>query len=379
MPASDLQLPLRSAWVEIHLQALRRNFDLLRQAVAPSVQVLAVVKDDAYGHGALPVARVALEAGAWGLAVATLAEGLALRQAGIRAPILLLGQRQPAELPWCVRHRLTCAVQDEATVRQLARAAARAGRRVPVHLKVNTGMNRYGVRWTGAAALAEVILREPALELEGVFSHFAAAEAADKSSALLQLERFQAVLQALAKPGARGPRRHLCNSAGLLELPRAHFDLVRPGLLALGVYPSETCRRLPGLEPVLSVKARIEALHTLEPGEAVGYGLRYTARSRRRIAVVPVGYGDGYPRLSNQGHVLVRGRRAPLVGTVAMDALTVDVTDIPETQLWDEVVLLGRQGAEAISASELARLKGSIVYDVLAGWRARLPRVYLPA
>jgi len=171
--------------------------------------------------------------------------------------------------------------------------------------------------------------------------------------------------------------RHLCNSGGFLDLPQAHFDMVRIGMLQYGVYPSKVCRRLEGIEPVMSVKARIAGIQNLAAGDVVGYGMRYRAESPRRIAVIPVGYGDGFPRVRNQGFVLAHGRRAPLVGGVAMDALTVDITDIPEAGLWDEVVLMGRQGDEEISVHEVAQWKNSVSYDVLAGWRARLPRVYV--
>jgi alanine racemase len=171
--------------------------------------------------------------------------------------------------------------------------------------------------------------------------------------------------------------RHICNSGGFLDLPHAHFDIARLGILPLGIYPSTVCRRIPGIEPAMSVKARVAALQQLQPGDSVGYGMRFTAASARRIAVLPIGYGDGFPRVRNQGFALIHGRRAPLVGGVAMDALMVDITDIPETQLWDEAVLMGRQGEEEISIHEVARLKNSVSYHVLTGLRARLPRIYV--
>ncbi|MBE7500848.1 MAG: alanine racemase [Verrucomicrobiales bacterium] len=367
--------PLRPAWIEINIRHLRRNFEIVNAFKPRHVQVLAVVKDEGYGHGALTVGRAALDAGAACLGVATLDEALALRENGLDAPILVLGPQQQAELPWCVRHALTCAVQDAAQVKALAHAAARARQRVPVHLKLNTGMNRYGIRWTEALSLVELILAQPSLELQGVFSHFAMSDEADKSFALLQLERFQSVLAQLAARGIHVKYRHLCNSGGLLDLPQAHFDMVRIGLLPLGVYPSRVCRRLPGLETVMTVKARIASIQEIGPGETVGYGLRYTAPNHRRIAVLPVGYGDGFPRVRNQGGALIHGRCAPLVGGVAMDALMVDITDIPEAGLWDEAVLLGRQGDAEITVQDVAQLKNSVSYDVLTGWRARLPRV----
>ena len=369
------RIPLRSAWIEVDAGRLQRNFEIINADKPPQVRLLSVVKAEGYGHGALTVARAALRARAVYLAVGSIEEGVSLREHGIDAPILILGQRREAELPWCVRHDLTCAVADGPTVQALARDAARAGKRVPVHLKLNTGMNRYGVRWTEALPLVERILAEHSLELEGVFSHFAMSDEADKSFALLQLERFQIVLAELEARGVRVRYRHLCNSGGLLDLPQAHFDMVRLGLLPLGVYPSQVCRRLPGLEPVMTVKARLVTIQEIGPGETVGYGLRYQAPSRRRVAVLPLGYGDGFPRVRNQGFALVQGRRAPLVGGVAMDALTIDITDIPEAKLWDEAVVMGRQGAEEISVHEIAQLKNSVSYDVLTGWRTRLPRV----
>jgi len=259
----------------------------------------------------------------------------------------------------------------------LGQLAARAGKRIPVHVKINTGMNRYGVRWTEAASLASLIASSKTLSLEGVLSHFAQSDEADKTFALLQLARFEEALRKITALGMAPPLKHLCNSGGFLDLPQAHFDMVRLGILPLGVYPSSVCRRIPGIEPVMSVKARIAAIQNLEPGDSVGYGMRYTASSPRRIAVLPLGYGDGFPRVSNHGFALLQGRRAPLLGGVAMDAITVDITDIPAARLWDEAVLMGWQGDDAISVHEIAKLKSSVSYDVLAGWRARLPRVYL--
>src|SRR5262249_30576428 len=229
----------------------------------------------------------------------------------------------------------------------------RVGKRVLVHLKINTGMNRYGIRWDEAGKLLELICSTESLALEGVLSHFSQSDETDKGFALLQLERFQAVLEIMNKLGLHVKWRHLCNSGGFLDLPQAHFDMVRLGILAFGVYPSAVCRRITGIEPVMTVKARISAIQKLEPGDSVGYGMRYTAESKRRIAVLPLGYGDGFPRVRNQGYALIHGRRAPLVGGVAMDAFMVDITDIPQARVWDEAVLMGRQGAEEISVHEV--------------------------
>lgn len=366
--------PLRPAWVEIDLARLRNNLRLIRRDLPRHVQLLAVVKDEAYGHGALDVARIALEEGAWGFGLSTLEEAMNLREAGVTAPLLLLGERQEAELPWCVEHNLTVCVNEPQAVRQLASLAAKAGRRVPVHLKVQTGMSRYGVRWDEALPLVEKIIAEKSLSLEGVMTHFAQSDETDKTFANLQFSRFTEVLQGLADRRIAVKFRHACNSGGFLDLPQAHLDLVRVGILLYGVFPSSVCRRLPGIEPVMSVKARIAAIQKLKPGEVVGYGMRYAAPSARRIAVLPIGYGDGFPRVRNAGGALIHGQRAPLIGGIAMDALMVDITDIPRAQLWDEAVIMGRQGNDEITVHDVAKLKNSVSYDVLTNWRLRLRR-----
>ena len=374
MDFDSTSFPLRPAWVEIDLVRLRHNLQLIRRDLPRNVQLLAVVKDEAYGHGALDVARIALEEGAWGFGLSTLEEAVALRDAGITAPLLLLGERQEAELPWCVEHNLTVCVNEPHTVRKLAHAAADANKCVPVHLKIHTGMSRFGVRWDEALPLIEQIGAEKSLRLEGVMTHFAQSDETDKTFANLQFSRFNEVLQGMAARGISVKLRHTCNSGGFLDLPHAHLDMVRVGILMYGVFPSPVCRRIPGIEPVMSVKARIAAIQKLKPGEVVGYGMRYAAPSERRIAVLPIGYGDGFPRVRNQGGALIRGQRAPLVGGIAMDALMVDITDIPEAQMWDEAVIMGRQGSEEITAHDMAKLKNSVSYDVLTSWRLRLRR-----
>jgi alanine racemase len=371
---NSIECPLRPAWIEIDLGRLRKNLRLIRRELGNAVQLMAVVKDEAYGHGAFDVARVALEEGAWGCGLSTLEEALALRSAGIHAPLVLLGQRQEEELPWCVEHDLTVCVNDAVTVRALARAAAAQGKHTPVHLKLNTGMNRFGARWDEAMDLIEQIHAEKSLHLQGMMTHFAQSDEADKTFANLQMSRFDEVTNALRHSGLALPMQHLCNSGGFLDLPGAWRDMVRIGILMQGIFPSLVCRRIPGIQPVMSVKARIAAIQKLKPGEVVGYGMRYTAATPRRIAVLPIGYGDGFPRVRNEGAVLVRGRRAPLIGGVAMDALTVDITEIPEAEMWDETVIMGCQGSEEITARDLAKLKNSVTYDILTNWRMRLRR-----
>jgi len=366
--------PLRPAWVEIDLARLRNNLRLIRRDLPKSARLLAIVKDEAYGHGALDVARIALEEGAWGFGLSTLEEAMALRDTGIKAPLILLGERQEAELPWCVEHNLTACVNEPHTVRKLARLAADANKRVSVHLKINTGMSRYGVRWDEAPALAEKIVAEKSLLLEGAMTHFAQSDELDKTFANLQFSRYQEVMHALQQRKISIKLRHVCNSGGVLDLPQAHLDMVRPGILIYGVFPSQVCRKIEGIEPVMSVKARIAAIQKMKPGEVVGYGMCYTAQTERRIAVLPIGYGDGFPRVRNEGGALIHGKRAPLVGGIAMDAIMVDITDIPQAQMWDEAVIMGRQGHEEITVRDIANLKKSVTYDVLTNWRLRLKR-----
>lgn len=339
--------------------------------------MLSVVKDEAYGHGLLPAGRIATESGVKFLAVSTVEEAVKLREGGIRQRILLLGDRQESELPWCVQHDLTCCISEPGIAVKLAALATRRGKSATVHLKINTGMNRYGVRWNEAGPLAEKIVSTKSLVLEGALSHFAQSDETDKTFALLQLSRYAEALQAIAARGISLSLRHLCNSGGFLDLPPAHFDMVRMGILPLGVFPSSVCRRIPGISAVMSVKARVASIQNLQPGDHVGYGMRYTATEPRRIAVLPIGYGDGFPRVRNLGQALIHGKRAPVVGGVSMDALTVDITEIPEAQLWDVATLMGRDGSEEISVHDIAKLKISASYDVLCSWRGRLPRIYV--
>jgi alanine racemase len=374
MNLASENFPARPAWTEIDLGKLRRNLQIIRHELPAHVQLLTVVKDEAYGHGALDVARVAVEEGAWGFGLSTLEEAMTLRDSGITAPLLLLGERREEELDWCVAHNLTVCVNEPHNVRTLARIAGRSGKTVPVHVKIHTGMSRYGIRWDEALPLLEQVAAEKSLSLEGVMTHFAQSDETDKSFANLQLSRFNEVLCAARQRGISVKVRHACNSGGFLDLPHAHLDMVRVGSLAYGIFPSAVCRRLPGIEPVMSVKARVASIQEIKRGEVVGYGMRYTAPADRRIAVLPIGYGDGFPRVRNQGAALLHGKRAPIVGGIAMDALTVDITEILEAQMWDEAVLMGRQGGEEITVQEVAKLKNSVTYDVLTNWRLRLRR-----
>ena len=368
----------RSAWVQVDLDQLARNWEILRREVPASVSLMFVAKDNAYGLGAVEAARVALEGHANSLAVFTLGEAQELRDAGITAPILLLGERLADEVPHVLELDLEPCVGSIEMAEAFSHAGRTRGRPVPIHLKVNTGMNRFGFSWRNVDSWGPILKTLPALEFRGALSHFAQSDELDKGFARTQSQRFEGVLERLAILSIQPRWIHHCNSGGVLDLPDAHFNRVRVGLLAQGVYPSEVCRRLEGVLPVLSLRARLTAIQELEIGDTVGYGMRWRAERPSRIGVLSVGYGDGYPRLRNQGQALLHGRRAPIAGGVTMDALMIDLTDVPEAQLGDEAVLLGTQGTDCITVQELARLSGTVTYDVLTGFRGRLPRVYCP-
>lgn len=374
---THLAAPPRPAWIEIDLNQLRRNLEIIRNDMPPGLQWCSVVKDDAYGHGAVAIARETLQAGASCLAVATVEEALTLREANLQATILVFGERTEEKLEYCLAHQLTCFVNDAAQAQRLDRLAHKHEQKISVHVEVDTGLSRYGVRWNNAAAIVSVIATRPNLKIDGLMTHFAMSDELDKTFANEQLRRFHEVLQELEARGIHIPLRHTCNSGGYLDLPHAHFEMVRMGILPLGVYPSQVCRRLEGLAPIMQVKTRVAALQQIEKGDHVGYGMRYTAESPRTIGVLPLGYGDGYPRVRNAGHVLVHGKRAPIVGGNAMDAMMIDVTEIPNVRQWDEVVILGEQGGETISIHDLAKLGGTVSYDVMTKLSIRLPRRYL--
>jgi alanine racemase len=384
-------LPHRPAWIEINLTQLRRNLGIIQQDMQRFNQTrtplrwCAVVKDDAYGHGALALAREGLIAGASYLAVATLEEAIEFQDARIRAPILIFGERPFEEIEECIRRDFTFFVNDAAQAKRVNTICRQLEKKAGVHLEIDTGMSRYGVRWTEAWPVIDKILSCDMIDLEGLMTHFAMSDELDKSFANEQLRRFKEVVGDPASTGSAGARNeklagkilHTCNTGGYLDLPHAHLDMVRMGILPLGVYPSKVCRRIEGLAPIMSVKTKIAAIKDIEAGDTVGYGMRYRAESPRRIAVLPMGYGDGFPRVRNAGDVLIHGQRAPIIGGVAMDAMMVDVTEIPQTQQWDEVVVLGKQGGEEISVHDLAALGGTVSYDVMIKLGIRLPRAYV--
>jgi alanine racemase len=362
---------LRPTRAEIDLSAIAANLAALRAAV-PHGRVLSVVKADGYGHGVIPVVRRLAAEGAFAFGVALAEEGLELRDAGVAQPILVLNGVAGGAHRELVARRLRPVVYELAEARAFAAAAGE--RRVPIHLKVDTGMSRLGVPDRELDAFLDHLAALPALEVEGVMTHLASADTDDDFTAH-QLDRFD---RALARVRARGHRPrvvHAANSAGTLRHPRAHYDMVRPGIALFG-YPGAPGVDLP-LKPAMRLRTEIISLRTLEPGERVGYDGTFRASRATRVATLPVGYGDGFFRaLSNRGEVLLHGRRCPIVGNVSMDLTGVDVSAVPEAALGDEVVLLGTQGGEALLADELAARAGTIPYEILTNVSRRVPRFY---
>jgi len=368
----------RWAWAEIDAAAVEHNVRVLASTAASArpVQVWAVVKADGYGHGSVAVAQAALAGGATGLCVALVQEGVRLREAGIDAPVLVLSEQPADEVHCAVQHGLQLTVYSGRALDAIADAG---GVRHPVHLKVDTGMHRVGAAPHEVAALADAIAGSAAAELVGLCTHLAVADEPDHPYTRQQLDLFDSVLDGLSAAGHRVPLVHAGNSAGAIVHPRARYSMVRPGIAIYGVSPGTGVDHLVqplGLRPAMSLKARVSHVQRRQAGDSLSYGLRHTFDADTTVATVPLGYADGVARRSAAvgGEVLVGGRRRRVVGTVTMDQLMVDMGDDP-VEVGDEVVLIGRQGDEWITAAEWARLLGTIAYEVLCAVSARVPRV----
>ena len=368
--------PARPTWVEIDLEAIAGNVRRVAEIIGPEVAIMAVLKADAYGHGAVKVARTALNNGARLMGVACLGEALALRQAGIAAPILVLGYTPPWQAREMVLHDVTATLFSLDVARALSRAAVELRGVARAHLKVDTGMGRLGLLPDQAADFVRQARELPGLELEGVFTHFSSADELDRAYTLAQLAAFREVLRAVEEAGVSPRWVHAANSAALLTLPESRFNLVRLGIAMYGLDPSPEVGCPPGFRPALSFKTTIAQVKALPAGSAISYGRAYHTAGPARIAVIPVGYADGFRRgPAHWGEVLVRGRRAPLVGRVCMDQTMIDVTAIPDAREGDEVVLIGQQGADRLTAEDVARRLGTINYEVISEILARVPRV----
>jgi alanine racemase len=368
---------LERAWVEIDPLALAANTRAICEYLGPQTQLLAVIKADAYGHGAVAVAGVVLAHGATWLGVATLAEAMQLRRAGIEAPILLLGgihtiQQVQALLYWRVEPTLATWEQ----LRLLAQVAQQEGRVLPVHVDVDTGMSRLGVPWQEAASLIAAVHRTPSLRLASIYSHLATADDPDSRFVWVQQQRLNEVLQGVQRLGIPCPHVHLANSAGMLLDRQLHYDMVRVGLALYGYAPAPHLEGILPLQPVLQVRARIIQVKEIAPGTGVSYGHRFVATQRMRLATVGIGYADGVPRgLSNRMTALVAGQRVRQVGMITMDQLMLDVTPVPEVQVGQVVTLIGREGAHQITAQDWAKELNTITWEILCGFKHRLPRV----
>ncbi|MFQ5848503.1 MAG: alanine racemase [Candidatus Methylomirabilales bacterium] len=362
----------------VSLDAIARNLGRVRDRVGEQVEIMAVVKADAYGHGAVPVARTLVEAGAEWLGVALPEEGVQLRRQGLQVPILVMGPTPPDQTPVLVEHRLDQMVSHRLHARALSTGVGGAGARVRVHLKIDTGMGRLGIHPSEAADAAQAIVRLPGLEFAGAMTHFAAADAPDKGHALEQLRRFLEAVCDIEAAGVVVPLRHAANSAALLDLPETHLDMVRPGIALYGYPPSPSISDEGLWEPGLTFKTSIAQIKQMPKGTTVSYGCTYEAPRDILVATLPVGYADGYNRLlSNRGEVLLRGERAPVIGQVCMDMIMVDVTDVGGVREGEEAVLLGCQGDETLFADEWAARLGTIPYEVLCNISKRVPRSYV--
>lgn len=373
-------------YAKINLDAVRENMDHMKANIASETKMIGVIKTDGYGHGAIPIARELEPVGyMFGFAVATAEEAFILRKAGIRKPILILGFTFPYSYKQLVEQEVRITVFRRDTLSELSKVvkgltdegkAAKAR----VHIKVDTGMSRIGIRPDdeGLSFVKETLLTE-GIEVEGIFTHFARADESDKGAAYRQLASFQEFIRRIEKEtGYHVPVKHCSNSAGIIELPEANMDVVRAGITLYGLWPSEEVKRnIVALKPALSLYSHIVYVKEIEKGTEVSYGGTFTADKKMRIATIPVGYGDGYPRgLSGRGYVLIHGKKAPILGRVCMDQFMVDISGIKEAEEGDLVTLIGRDGSQEITAEQLGSLSGRFNYELVCDLGKRIPRIY---
>jgi alanine racemase len=378
-------------WAEVDLEAIAHNVRELRRITDPGADLMAVVKANAYGHGAVEVTRKALENGADSLGVARIEEGIELRKAGVKESILIFGYTPPALAHKLIAFDLTQTVWSYTTAQALSDIAVSSNKQIKVHLKVDTGMGRLGLLpdcrrppvteqnlMGNAICEVESISSLAGLELEGVYTHFASADSSDKTYAGKQFEIFVDFLNELRRAGINPPLCHAANSAAIIDMPETHLDMVRAGIAIYGLYPSdEVNKRRIVLKPAMTLKSKIVHLKKVPPGFKVSYGSTYKTQRPTTIASIPVGYADGFNRLlSSRGHMLVRGRRAPIVGRVCMDQTMLDVGHIPGVNLEDEVVIFGKQKDGSITVDEIAASLNTINYEIVSALTARIPIIY---
>lgn len=368
-------------YAAVNLDAVLYNLENMKKNISENTKIIAVLKADGYGHGAVPIAReIQSLPYIWGIAVATVEEGMELRNAGIQKPILILGYTYEEDYDTIVREDFRPAVFKKSMAQKLSQAAVKAGKPVNIHIKIDTGMTRIGYR-DPQRDVPEIleISRLPGIRIEGLFTHFARADETDPAPAYRQLEKYGEFLKKLEAAGLSIPLKHCSNSAGIIRIPEANLDAVRAGVILYGMYPSDEVEKEPvPLKPAMEIKSHIAYIKTVEPGTQVSYGGTYTTQRPTRIATIPVGYADGYARgLSNRGSILIHGRRAPILGRVCMDQFMVDVTEIPEAKELDEATLLGMDGEDCITMEELGDISGRFNYEFACCISKRVPRIYI--
>lgn len=367
----------RPVWVEIDLQAISHNVETFKRIIGPDTLFMAVVKTDGYGHGAVPVAKRAIESGADRIGVALVEEGIELRKAGIDVPIHLLSLNPASAAGLIVEHDLITTVATIDFARHLDQEAGKAGKRVKVHVKVDTGMNRIGISPDNTISFLEELKTLTNLEIEGVFTHFALADDPFSSFTELQIERFEKVLNDLEEKGLNIPLKHEANSAATILFPQTRLDMVRVGISLYGLHPSEATLDKIDIRPAFKLKAKVSFVKEVPTGDGVSYSHTFKPKKNTTIATLPLGYGDGYSRLfSNSSEVLVGGRRRPVVGNICMDQLMIDLGEEDTVSVGDEAVLIGDQDQDEISVDELAGILKTINYEVVCMINRRVPRVY---
>lgn len=368
----------RPTWTEIHLDSLEYNFKQVKKIVGPKVKVLAVVKSDGYGHGLFEVSKKLISCGVDYLGVGSIEESIRLREIKIKSPILILGSILPNQVEPIVSNDITQTVFTRRIARALNDEAKKQGKRAKVHIKVDTGMGRIGVWYEEALDFIKWIFSLEFLEVEGIFTHLSCADE-DEVFTNHQIDCFKELLGKLKDSGIQIRYKHIANSAGIMNFKRAHFNLVRPGLVLYGLSPQKDITKSLTLKPVLSLKTRIVYLRRTPAGRTIGYGKTYQTQKETLIATVPIGYGDGYSRsLSNKAQVLVKEKRVSVIGRICMDQMMLDVGEIKDLKIGEEVILIGSQGKEKISVEELANLSRTIPYEVVCGIGSKVSRLYLP-
>ncbi len=368
---------LRHTWAEIDLSALKYNFDKARELAGENTKILVAVKADAYGHGVLEVSRVLVNLGVNYLGVATTDEAVTLRHSGIKIPILLFSAILRKEALAIVKYGITQTVPSLEVAEFLSVCARRLGKKIKIHAKIDTGMGRLGVWHKEAVYFIKNIKRYKNLELEGIYTHLPSADEKNRYFTEHQLFCFNELIKNLERSGIFIPLRHAANSMGLLRFKSSYLNLVRPGLMIYGLYPGSKTTRSIELKPALSFKTRIVYIKEVPKGRSISYGRTYMTDKKSKIATLPVGYADGYPRfLSNRAYVLLKEKKAPVVGRICMDQTMIDISGINKVRIGDEVVLIGRQGKETVTAEQLADIGNTISYEIICGISKRVPRSY---